>query len=130
MLGIIIMVLILFSPIYIGTIALYKENRKKYERFVSQVRKDFKYGYATYSDFLAEYIDRRMYFKDCDIDGFYENKDGNCSLCSLNGEIVFDDVFMLLTYKDHKEYMRFIKSEFKKRKEYELDKNNTRKWGR
>ena len=137
---------ILYTALAIGyaTIGMYliieRDKYRQYYNSKEEITTNYEYGYATFKDFLKEFENKDMRNGSLDKDSIYCNKEGYfyCSECSLKGEIRFDGVYMILSYKDYKKYLKFIKKEYNRRRKAIDDNNtrilkehyNTRKWGK
>ena len=121
----IVSVLIMLSMCYM----LFKV--KDYRYYVKNTKRG-KYSHATFDDFLKEFNDKDMRNRKFYNNGFECFGDGYSSRCDcrLGYSIVFDNVCMLLNFKDYRKYVRFIKKEIKNRDLREIENGKVRKWGK
>ena len=100
------------------------ELRKEYNsyvEYVETVKETKKFTYLTYKEFLQEYKDRDMFSSYFDGNSFYYiDSKSKLSECKTDGCIVFEDVYILLNYKDYKKYRRFIFKEVERATELKV----------
>lgn len=121
----IVSVLIMLSMCYV----LFKV--KDYRYYVKNTKRG-KYSHATFDDFLKEFNDKDMRNREFYNNGFEcfgDDYSSRCD-CRLGYSIVFDNVCMLLNFKDYRKYVRFIKKEIKNRDLREIENRKVRKWGK
>lgn len=100
------------------------ELRKEYNsyvEYVETVKETKKFAYLTYKEFLQEYKDRDMFSSYFDGNSFYYiDSKSKLSECKTDGSIVFENVYILLNYKDYKKYKRFIFKEVERATELKV----------
>ena len=116
---------------------------RNYYNSKEEITTNYEYGYATFKDFLKEFENKDMRNGSLDKDSIYCNKEGYfyCSECSLKGEIKFDGVYIILSYKDYIKYKMFFRKmsrkavkeeneEIKLMKQRAIEENRIEKWNK
>lgn len=125
-------IIFLLLVVILSNIVYFIMDISNYKRKVKSIKEVREFSYATYDDFLNEFNKHKMY-NNSKAFGFYnviykEDFTEIKNQCIERQDIIFDNIYMILSYKDYIKANKFIKKELEKIKEEKTEINNLHKW--
>ena len=117
----------------------------EYKERIEKIKENYTYAYGTYKDFLREFnkVDFKYKpeedFKEAKF--YYYGKNYEIYYCMEKGDICFNDVYMILSFKDYIKYKMFFRKmsrkavkeeneEIKLMKQRAIKENRIEKWNK
>ena len=126
----------------VAAIILLFEDYLKYKKFIKK-EKEYKFSYATYKDFVNEYNNRDLnvigeswlevrFGDSSELCVLYEDRNVfiEKSIINIKTTIVFDNVHMILSFRDLLRVNRFLNKQINNHADYLIERNNVKKWGK